>query len=43
MSVYYEVREHVILKNDAAEEIKDSVVEAIAQIGYRMLLGHAAI
>ena len=43
MSVYYEVREHVILKNDAAEEIKDSVVEAIAQIGYRMLLGHSAI
>ena len=43
MSVYYDVREHVVLKNKAAENLCFDVAENIAQIGYRMLLDRAAI
>lgn len=43
MSVYYEVKEHIVLRNQAAEEIKDSIIEQIAQIGYRMLKDRAEI
>ena len=43
MSVYYDVREHVVLKNKAVEELGFAVAENVAQIGYRMLLDRAAI
>lgn len=43
MSVYYDVREHVVLKNKAAENLCFDVAENIVQICYRMLWDRAAI
>ena len=43
MSVHYDVKEHVVLRNEACEKIKYDVVETIAKIGYKMLCDCAAI
>lgn len=48
MSVYYEVKEHIILKNVENNEsdcynLKYDIVEAIAQIGYLMLWNHGVV
>ena len=43
MSVYYEVKEHVVLKNEATEALSFDVAESLAQIAYKMLLDRAAI
>ena len=48
MSVYYEVKEHIILKNVDSEKcdcnnVKYDIIETIAQIGYSMLWNHGVV
>lgn len=43
MGVYYDVKEHIILKNDAARELADNVSEWLAFLGFKMLMGTAGV